>query len=121
MIKRNEYNGDLALGRRIKTTVLASLDTVTEATQIVADTVTTARSVVELVHGALQPAIMEQRIEYAKTAHQGIIDLVAMGMSKEDAHALLQLPYAPPTTAKANKAESKSAIAAAAAAAQNVA
>ena len=118
MIRRNEYQGDLALGRRIKTTVVASLDTITETTQIIADSVTTARSVVELVHGALQPAIMEQRIEYAKTAHQGILDLVSMGMSKEDAHSFLQIPYVAPESAKAqlkaDKSESKSTVAKAA-------
>lgn len=123
MIKRNEYQGELALGRRIKTTVVASLDAVTETTQIIADTVTTARSVVELVHGALQPAIMEQRIEYAKTAHQGIIDLTSMGMSKEDAHVFLQIPYTSPSVAKtqlkSDKAKTKSTLAAAAANAQS--
>ena len=119
MIRRNEYQGDLALGRRIKTTVVASLDTITETTQIIADSVTTARSVVELVHGALQPAIMEQRIEYAKTAHQGVLDLVSMGMSKEDAHIFLQIPYTAPTLARAGKSESKSTLAAAAANAQS--
>lgn len=98
MIKRNEYQGDLALGKRIKTTAVASLDTITETTQIVADSVTTARSIVELVHGALQPAIMEQRIEYAKTAHQGIMDLVSMGMSKEDACAYLQVSFTAPVS-----------------------
>ena len=119
MIRRNEYQGDLALGKRIKTTVVASLDTITETTQIVADSVTTARSIVELVHGALQPAIMEQRIEYAKTAHQGVLDLVSMGMSKEDAHTFLQIPYTQMSAKASNKPESKSAIAAAAANANN--
>lgn len=125
MIKRNEYQGELALGRRIKTTVVASLDAVTETTQIIADSVTTARSVVELVHGALQPAIMEQRIEYAKTAHQGILDLTSMGMSKEDAHTFLQIPYVAPESAKAQlkadkvKPDSKSTIAATAVNAQS--
>ena len=93
MIVRNEYKGDLALGKRIKTTAVASLDTITEASQTLADAVTTVRSVVELVHGSLQPAIMEQRIEYAKTANQGIIDLVSAGMTKEDACAYLQVSF----------------------------
>ena len=124
MIKRNEYQGELALGRRIKTTAVASLDAITETTQIIADTVTTARSVVELVHGALQPAIMEQRIEYAKTAHQGVLDLVSMGMSKEDAHEFLQIPYTQSPSVKrvdrSEKPESKSTLAAAAKLAENV-
>lgn len=98
MIIRNEYKGDLALGKRIKTTAVASLDTITEASQTIADTVTTARSVVELVHGALQPAIMEQRIEYVKTAHQGVLDLVAAGMSKEDACTYLQVSFTSPVS-----------------------
>ena len=115
MVVRNEYKGDLALGKRIKTTAVASLDTITEASQTIADAVTTARSVVELIHGSLQPAIMEQRIEYVKTAHQGVVDLVAAGMSKEDACAYLQVSFTSPTSA------SKSAIAAAAKAAEKAA
>ena len=110
MVVRNEYKGDLALGKRIKTTAVASLDTITEASQTIADMVTTARSIVELVHGSLQPAIMEQRIEYAKTANQGVIDLVAAGMNREDACAYLQVSFGTPP--------SKSSIANAAKAAQ---
>ena len=98
MVVRNEYKGDLALGKRIKTTAVASLDTITEASQTIADVVTTTRSVVELVHGALQPAIMEQRIEYVKTAHQGVLDLVAAGMSKEDACTYLQVSFTSPVS-----------------------
>lgn len=93
MIVRNEYQGDLALGKRIKTTVVAGLDTVTEGTQTLADTMTTARSFVELVHGSLQPAIAEQRIEYADTIHKGIKSLVAQGMDEEQACKYLQVPY----------------------------
>ena len=107
MVVRNEYKGELALGKRIKVTAVASLDTITEASQTIADSVTTVRSVVELIHGSLQPAIMEQRIEYAKTANQGVIDLVAAGMTKEDACAYLQVSFTAPA--------SKSAIAKAAA------
>lgn len=110
MVIRNEYKGDLALGKRIKTTAVASLDTITESAQTIADVVTTARSIVELVHGSLQPAIMEQRIEYAKTANQGVIDLVAAGMSKEDACNYLQIPF--------TASPSKSSVAAAAKAAE---
>ena len=113
MVVRNEYKGDLALGKRIKTTAVASLDTITEASQTIADAVTTARSVVELIHGSLQPAIMEQRIEFAKTANQGVIDLVAAGMTKQEACAYLQIPYSEPATPA-----SRSAIAAAAKAAE---
>lgn len=98
MIIRNEYKGDLALGKRIKTTAVASLDTITEASQTIADVVTTARSIVELVHDSLQPAIMEQRIEYAKTANQGVLDLVAAGMSKEDACTYLQVSFTSPVS-----------------------
>lgn len=92
MIIRNKYQGDLKLGSRLKETTVASLDAVTEATQTVADTVTTIRSAVELVHGAIQPAIMEQRIEFAKTTQQGIKDLTSEGMSKEQAYDYLQVP-----------------------------
>lgn len=97
MIIRNEYQGDLALGRRLKTTAVASLDTVTEASQTIADTVTTVRSVVELIHGSLQPAIMEQRIELASVANKGVKDLVAIGMTQEQACNYLQVPYIAPT------------------------
>lgn len=113
MIVRNEYKGDLALGKRIKTTVVASLDSITEASQTIADVVTTARSIVELVHGSLQPAIMEQRIEYAKTANQGVIDLVAAGMSKEDACAYLQISFTAPASNSRIAAAAKAAEAAA--------
>lgn len=99
MIIRNEYQGDLALGKRLKTSIVASLDTITEASQTVADTVTTVRSAVELVHGSLQPAIMEQRIEFASTARQGVKDLVASGMSEEQACKYLQVEYIPTTSA----------------------
>ena len=95
MILRNEYKGDLALGRRLKTTAIASLDIGTETAQTLADTVTTIRAAVELIHGSLQPAIMEQRIEYAKTAQQGVKDLVAGGMTEEEACSYLQIPYVP--------------------------
>lgn len=98
MIIRNEYKGDLALGKRIKTTAVASLDTITEASQTLADAVTTARSVVELIHGSLQPAIMEQRIEYARTATQGVLDLVSAGMNREDACAYLQVSFSAPAS-----------------------
>ena len=95
MIKRNEYQGDLALGKRIKTTTVATLDSVTELSQTIADTITTARSAIELVHGALQLPIMEQRIELAQVVQQGLKDLVTSGMTKQEACAYLQVPYVP--------------------------
>lgn len=100
MIKRNEYQGDLALGKRIKTTTVATLDTITELSQTVADTVTTVRSGVELVHGALQIPIMEQRIELAQVIQQGIKDLTVSGMSKQEACDYLQVPYIPAVEAR---------------------
>ena len=101
MIIRNEYKGELALGRRIKTTLITSLDIGTETAQTLADVVTTARSAVELIHGSLQPAIAEQRIEYADTIHKGIKSLVAQGMDEEQACKYLQVPY---TVRKSNLA-----------------
>lgn len=98
MIIRNNYKGDLALGSRLKTTTVASLDAITEASQTIADTVTTVRSAVELMHGALQPAIMEQRIELANTAHKGIKDLMSKGMSEADACKYLQVEHVPKTS-----------------------
>jgi len=106
MIIRNEYKGDLALGRRVKTTAVASLDTITETAQGIADVVTTARSVVELVHGSLQPAIMEQRIELATVGAKGLRDLVALGMTNEEAHSYLQMSYQASTSTIAKAAKS---------------
>jgi hypothetical protein len=103
MIIRNEYKGELALGRRIKTTAVASFDTITEFSQTVADVVTTARSAVELIHGSLQPAIMEQRIEYATTAQQGLKTLMENGMTEEEACTYLQIPYTKSTSTKSTK------------------
>ena len=98
MIRRNEYQGELALGKRVKTTAVATLDSVTELSQTIADTITTARSAIELVHGALQLPIMEQRIELAQTVQQGLKDLVTSGMTKQEkqeACDYLQVPYVP--------------------------
>lgn len=102
MIIRNEYKGEVALGRRIKTTTIASLDTVTELSQTIADTITTARSAIELVHGALQVPIMEQRIELAQTIQQGLKDLVASGMTEEQACNYLQVTFVPKVSKLAN-------------------
>lgn len=102
-IKRNEYAGSLAIGSRIKQTTVSSLDAVTETSQLVADTITTARSTMELIHGSLQPAIAEQEIEFsklqpeliqcrlasAKALQAGVAELVAGGMSETDAMAYL--------------------------------
>lgn len=89
MIKRNEYAGDLAIGARLKATTASSLDAVTETSQLLADTITTARSAVELMHGALQPAIAEQKLEYAKIIQNGVKDLVSGGMDEKTAQAYL--------------------------------
>ena len=88
-IKRNAYQGNIALGSRVKTTVVASLDSVVEGAELIADVVITARSVVELVHGSLQPAIAEQKLEYMKIIQAGTKELEAAGMTAEDARAYL--------------------------------
>ena len=88
-IKRNAYQGNIALGSRVKTTVVASLDSVVESAELIADVVITARSVVELVHGSLQPAIAEQKLEYMKIIQAGTKELVAGGMTAEAAEAYL--------------------------------
>ena len=110
MIIRNEYKGELAIGRRIKTTAIASLDSVTELSQTIADTITTARSAIELVHGALQVPIMEQRIVLAQTVQQGLKDLVTSGMTKQEACDYLQVPYVPTELRVSGIASSASAI-----------
>lgn len=111
MIKRNEYQGDLALGKRLKTTTVATLDTITELSQTVADTVTTVRSGVELVHGAMQIPIMEQRIELATVAKKGLDDLVALGMTPQEASAYLQVPFVPQQTKVSSIASAASVLA----------
>lgn len=88
-IKRNAYQGNIALGSRVKTTVVASLDSVVESAELIADVVITARSVVELVHGSLQPAIAEQKLEYMKIIQAGTKELEAGGMTVDDARAYL--------------------------------
>ncbi len=88
-IKRNAYQGNIALGSRVKTTVVASLDSVVEGAELIADVIITARSVVELVHGSLQPAIAEQRLEYMKIIQTGTAELVAGGMTEAEARTYL--------------------------------
>lgn len=88
-IKRNQYQGTVALGSRVKTTVVASLDSVVEGAQLMADIVITARAAVELVHGSLQPAIAEQKLEYMKIIQAGTKELEAGGMTADDARAYL--------------------------------
>lgn len=110
MIKRNQYQGDLALGKRLKTTTVATLDTITELSQTVADTVTTVRSGVELVHGALQIPIMEQRIELATVAKKGLDDLVALGMTQQEACSYLQVPFVPAQQTKVSSIASAASI-----------
>lgn len=88
-IKRTEYQGSIALGARAKTTIVSSLDAITETTQLVADVVTTARSAVELLHGSLQPAIAEQRLEYQLVVQNGVKKLVVGGMDEATAYKYL--------------------------------
>ena len=95
MIKRNEYQGEIALGKRIKVTTVATLDSVVELSQTVADTITTVRSGIELLHGAIQLPIMEQRVELAHLVHKSIQDLVEAGMSEKQACEYLQVPFVP--------------------------
>ena len=88
-IKRNAYQGNIALGSRAKLTLVAGLDSVVESAELIADVVITARSVVELLHGSLQPAIAEQKLEYMKIIQAGTKELVAGGMTAEAAEAYL--------------------------------
>ena len=88
-IKRNAYQGNIALGSRAKLTLVAGLDSVVEGAELIADVVITARSVVELVHGSLQPAIAEQKLEYMKIIQAGTKELEAGGMTAEAARAYL--------------------------------
>ena len=88
-IKRNAYQGNIALGSRVKTTVVAGLDSVVETAELINDAIITARSAIELIHGSLQPAIAEQKLEYMKIIQSGTAELVAGGMAEADARAYL--------------------------------
>lgn len=88
-IKRNSYQGTVALGSRVKTTIVAGLDSLVEGAELIADVIITARSAVELVHGSLQPAIAEQKLEYMKIIQAGTKELVAGGMTAEAAETYL--------------------------------
>lgn len=88
-IKRNQYQGNIALGSRVKTTLVAGLDSVVETAELINDSILTARSAVELLHGSLQPAIAEQKIEYMKVIQAGTVELVAGGMTEAEAKAYL--------------------------------
>lgn len=111
MIKRNEYQGEIALGKRIKVTTVATLDSVVELSQTVADTITTVRSGIELLHGAIQLPIMEQRIELAHLVNSGVKELVEAGMSEKQACEYLQVPFVPQQAKVSSIANAANAIA----------
>ena len=112
MIKRNEYQGEIALGKRIKVTAVSTLDSVVELAGTVADTITTVRSGIELLHGAIQLPIMEQRIELAHLVNNGVKELVEAGMTEKQACDYLQVPFVPQQQAKVSSiANAASAIA----------
>lgn len=102
MIKRNEYQGEIALGKRIKVTAVSTLDSVVELAGTVADTITTVRTGIELLHGAIQLPIMEQRIELAHLVNNGVKELIDAGMSEEQACEYLQVPFVPKLSKLAN-------------------
>lgn len=102
MIKRNEYQGEIALGKRIKVTAVSTLDSVVEFAGTVADTITTVRTGIELLHGAIQLPIMEQRIELAHLVNKGVKELIEAGMTEKQACEYLQVPFVPKTSKLAN-------------------
>ena len=93
MIVRNEFKGDLALGHRIKSTLVSGLDTVTEGAGALADAMTTVRNGIESVNLQFDSMNIEQRGENYKTAQKYIKELVAEGASEEEACNYLQVPY----------------------------
>ena len=93
MITRNEFKGDLALGKRVKSTIVSGLDTVTEGAGALADIATTLRSAVESVNLQFDDMNIQQRGENYKTAQKYIKELVAEGASEKEACAYLQVPY----------------------------
>ncbi len=95
MIKRNKPTTDkIRIGSTIKSTVTSGLSTIEETAGTISDAVVTLRSTVELIHGALQEPIIEQRIDLATTIHDGLSKLKAAGMTQEQAIAYLQLDTA---------------------------
>ena len=93
MIVRNEFKGDLALGKRVKSTVVSGLDTVTEGAGAIADAMTTVRSAIESINLQFDDMNIQQRGENYKTAQKYIKELVAEGASEEEACNYLQVPY----------------------------
>lgn len=99
IIRQQPQSSDIKLGRAIKATVSSGLLTIEETAGLVADTVTTARTAIELVHNELQTPIAKQRLEYALVIQDGIKQLTQQGMTKEQACEYLQVPYIPTQTA----------------------
>ena len=93
MIVRNEFKGDLALGKRVKSTVISGLDTLSEGMGALADAATTFRNGIESVNLQFDDMNITQRGENYKTAQKYIKALVAEGASEEEACAYLQVPY----------------------------
>lgn len=93
MIVRNEYKGDLALGKRLKTTIVSALDSATESAGLLADGITTLRSTIETIYLQVEGMNIEQRgVNYA-LAQSTIKQLVANGASEQEACEYLQVPY----------------------------
>ena len=61
MIKRNEYQGEIALGKRIKVTTVATLDSVVELSQTVADTIQMISKVINIIGNLLRYTIIDMK------------------------------------------------------------
>lgn len=96
IINQQRPTENIRIGRAIKSTVVSTLTTVEETAGTMADAVITVRSGVELIHGALQEPIIEQRIDYALTVQDGLQRLEEAGMTAEQACNFLQVPYTAP-------------------------
>lgn len=93
------------IGGSVKSVAISLINTVEESAGIIEDTAVTARSMVEMVHGALQEPIAEQRIDYALTVQSGLALLKEKGMTEEEARKYLQCEDIRVTTSEEDKAK----------------
>lgn len=86
----NKRRESTRIGSSVKAVAISLISTVEESAGIIEDTAITARSMVEMIHGALQEPIAEQRIDYALTIQSGLALLQDKGMTEAEAREHLQ-------------------------------
>jgi len=100
ILNKKRVPKNIQLGKSVKSVAVSLIDTIEETTGTLTDVAITTRSVVELVHGALQEPIAEQRIDLALTIQSGLTQLEAAGMGEEEARRYLQCEEITVSTAK---------------------